>query len=310
MEVVGASAAHDEKLGWCLGSRPNMVRRQGRRGPGDLLVPSAPSRAQAELEAAVLSAVTRTMAGMRRRARALRPTLLVRRVRVDGGPLALEVPAAAVGDLLAEVLPAVVGDQLIGIAGVRPAPGREHLDLRVLDGRAAVRLLGVTRSRWREVAGQLAGNGEPVWRDARHERHDRERAEPDDRLPVPVLSGVLRRLPLLSGAAWLTTVVRPDSAELYWRGGPRGEVIAAILADSCCRIPDTSAVGYALPDNGVRGVRLSAVEVGGTGWRGEPEWAWGEWLAVTVPGPALLESAARADAAVPSGVLPSCGSRT
>ncbi|MFD1149296.1 hypothetical protein ACFQ3T_19355, partial [Saccharothrix hoggarensis] len=115
---------------------------------------------------------------------------------------------------------------------------------------------------------------------------------PDEARPVDQMSGVLRRLPLWRGAAWLDGVVVGDVLELYWRGGPRAESVAAILAGSGCGIPGTAAVPYGFR-NAVRGLTLSAADPRAVATPVEPEWAWVEWLAATAPGPALDERAVR-----------------
>ena len=301
-DVVDATPVHLDKRCWSTGDTPNMARRQRGQPAADLVVPSAVGGAQQRLEADLLLAADRTMHGMRRRARTQRPTSLIRRLQLDTATTALEVNPAAVNDLLAEVLPTVVGDQLIGIPGLRPYPGRDHLDLCLLGDGAVVRLLGVSRQRWRSVADKLMAVGVPAWHTARNRLHAREASTRRDEYSPALLSGLLRRLPLWRGAAWVSVVAVGDSLEVYWRGGPGSEAIAAILADSCCRIPDVSAVAYPVSAS-VRGMALSDVQVGAVRG-GEPEWAWFEWVATTAPGPALLDVAAYAVREVSAVVLP------
>ncbi|QFZ23024.1 hypothetical protein [Saccharothrix syringae] len=287
-DLAGAVGARHDKHRWCTGDRSGGAHRH---------VAPAATGAQAALEADLLLAVGRTMAGLRRRARPLRPTSVVRRVRVTGGLVALDVAPEAVDDLLAEVLPCAVGAERTGIPGVRPVPGRDHLDLRVTATGAAVRLLGVSRARWHAAADVLADLGTPLWRGrggpmagahtgtgGRHTSTTTPLTPPTDP-HTAVASGVLRRLPLWRGAAWLSPLVRDGALELHWRDGPRAEAIAAILTDSCCRIPGATAVAYLVPDSAVRCLRL--FPGGTTAPRPEPEWAWYEWLATTAPGPAL-----------------------
>jgi hypothetical protein len=110
------------------------------------------------------------------------------------------------------------------------------------------------------------------------------------------MSGVLRRLPLWRGAAWLDGVVVGDVLELYWRGGPPSESVAAILAGSACGIPASAAIPYR-SRNAVHGVALSSAEPNAepnaVAKPVEPEWAWTEWTATTAPGPAVAERAVR-----------------
>ncbi|NUT93884.1 MAG: hypothetical protein HOY78_17880 [Saccharothrix sp.] len=299
-ELVSVPAADEQKRGWCMGGRPNTARRGWDRGSTDLLVPTAPDPDQQALEAALLFAVGRTTDGFRRRGRVLSSTSAVRSVRPDGGAIALEVPDAALNDVLAEVLPCVVGDHLVGIPGLRPLPGRKHLDLKVLGTTARVRLLGVPKQRWRLAAERLGAVGEPLWRTTSPHEGEADRAP--HRAPLAVASGVLRRLPLWRGAAWLCAVGLGGALDLYWRGGPPGDAIAAILGDSCCRIPSTTAVTYDLSHGEVRGVRLTPTPDARRGV--EPEWAWTQWRARSAPTPGVVEVAVRTEGEAPVGVLP------
>jgi hypothetical protein len=290
-----------------------MVRRhRGGAVPGPV-VPAARTPGQRRFEAALLSAVTRTMAGMRRRGHPLRPTSVVGRVRPDEKVLGLRVHDAALDDLLTQLLPAVAGDRLHGVPGLRVRPRRDHLDLRSPDGEA--RLLGVPRERWR----QAVATGLPVDLALADRPHALEAAAADQPTSSTsdLMSGVLRRLPLWRGAAWLDGVVVGDTFELYWRGGPPSGSVAAILAGSTCRVPSCTAVPYRFR-NDVHGVALSAASPNtadpNTAGRNttspntadqhtadphtltpppEPDWAWNDWLAATAPGPAVDERAVR-----------------
>ncbi|QQQ77589.1 hypothetical protein IOD16_03460 [Saccharothrix sp. 6-C] len=283
---------------WCTGETPNMVRRQRGGVEPDSLVPSACLPGQRRFEASLLAAANRAMAGMRRRGHALRPTSLVSRVRPDAKVLGLRVHDAALDQLLTEALPVVAGDRVRGVPGLRVHPRRNHLDLRSPDGQ--VRLLGVTRERWR----QAVAAGLPVDLALTDELDPREAAPAPD-LPADLMSGVLRRLPLWRGAAWLDGIVVGDVLELYWRGGPPSDSVAAILAGSACGIPASSAVPYRFR-NAVHGVALSTADPdtpakpaepagpadpAGSAGPVEPEWAWVEWTAATAPGPATAERA-------------------
>ena len=276
---------------WCTGETPNMVRRQRGVAEPDSLVPSACLPGQRRFEASLLAAANRAMAGMRRRGHSLRPTSLVSRVRPDAKVLGLRVHDAALDQLLTEALPVVAGDRVRGVPGLRVHPRRDHLDLRSPDGE--VRLLGVTRERWR----QAVAAGLPVDLALTDHLDPREAAPPPD-LPADLMSGVLRRLPLWRGAAWLDGIVVGDALELYWRGGPRSESVAAILAGSACGIPASAAVPYRFRD-AVHGVALSAADPRAVARPVEPEWAWTEWTAATAPGPAVAERAVRAARARP-----------
>lgn len=280
----------------CTGETPNMVRRSssyasGSHGspasgskPSGSPLPAARTSGQRRFEAAFLDATYRAMAGMRRRGCALRPTSVVSRVRPDSPALALQVHEAALDHLLADVLPVVVGGRLRGVPGLRVHPRRDHLDLRSPDGE--LRLLGVTRERWRRAV----ATGLPI-RLAMSDALDPLESASSPALPVDLMSGVLRRLPLWRGAAWLDGIVVDDVLELYWRGGPSSESIAAILAGSACGIPKSTALPYSFR-NAVRGVALSAAPRA-VAAPVEPEWAWAEWQAATAPGPAVDERAVR-----------------
>ncbi|MEV8439455.1 hypothetical protein AB0425_18940 [Actinosynnema sp. NPDC051121] len=266
---------------WCTGETPNMVRRQlGDAEPGTL-VPAARTPGQRRLEAAFLVAATRAMAGMRRHGHPLRPTSLITRVRPGGKVLGLRVHDAALDDLLAQLLPVVVGDRVRGVPGLRAHPRRDHLELRRADGE--VRLLGVTRERWR----QAVAAGLPV--DLAQAKRLDPREVPETPVVADLMSGVLRRLPLWRGADWMDGVVVNDVLELYWRGGPPSDSVSAILTASTCAIPGVAAVPHRLA-NAVRGTALSAATPRPAP---EPEWAWVDWLATTAPGPALAERAVR-----------------
>ncbi|MCC8243876.1 hypothetical protein [Saccharothrix luteola] len=270
---------------WCTGETPNMVRRQRGGAQPDSLVPSACLPGQRRFEASLLAAANRAMAGMRRRGHSLRPTSLVSRVRPDAKVLGLRVHDAALDQLLTEALPVVAGDRVRGVPGLRAHPRRDHLDLRSPDGE--VRLLGVTRERWRRAV----ATGLPVDLALTDHLDPRESQPPPD-LPADLMSGVLRRLPLWRGAAWLDGVVVGDVLELYWRDGPPSESVAAILAGSTCGIPASAAVPYRFR-NAVHGVALSAADPRAAAKPAEPEWAWVGWTAATAPGPAVAERAVR-----------------
>ncbi|WP_143532463.1 hypothetical protein [Saccharothrix sp. ALI-22-I] len=290
---MSTSPHHLIKRCWCTGETPNAVRRQrGGAGvePGSL-VPCARTPGQRRFEAAVLDAATRAMARMRRRGSALRPTSLVSRVQLDSRVLGLQVHDAALDHLLAEVLPVAVGGRIRGVPGLRVRPRRDHLDLRSPDGE--LRLLGVTRERWRQAVATGLPTDLAFTTDlAMTDDLDPRESAPPPTLPVDLMSGVLRRLPLWRGATWLDGIVVDDVLELYWRGGPSSESIAAILAGSTCGIPASSAVPYNFR-NAVRGVALSTADPRAMANSAEPEWAWVEWLAATAPGPAVDERAVR-----------------
>lgn len=262
---------------WCTGETPNAVRRQRGRTGGALVPAAGPG--QERFEAGVLQAVVRAMAGMRRRGHPLRPTSLIGRVRLDSRVVGLSVHDTALDHLLAEMLPVLSGERLRGVPDLRAHPGRDHLDLRTPDGE--LRLLGVTRKRWR----QAVETGLPTEPPA---GHPTQRAS----LPTALMSGVLRRLPLWRGAAWLDGVVVGDALELYWRGGPPAEAVAAILTRSTCAIPGTNAVPYTFR-NAVRGVALTASASIEESDHPYPQWAWDLWLATTAPGAAVHERAVR-----------------
>ncbi|GAA3887582.1 hypothetical protein GCM10022243_60480 [Saccharothrix violaceirubra] len=267
-----------------------MVRRQ--RGSGGIadvgpLVPAAAAAGQDRLEAALLLAVNRAMAGLRRRGHPLRPTALVHRVQPDPRATGLHVHDAGLDGLLAEALPTIVGGRVRGVAGLRAFPGRDHLDLRSAHGQ--VRLLGVTRERWRQAV--AAGVRVDL---ALSEDLDEREVTTAPGGPVALMSGVLRRLPLWRGALWLHCVPAGNALELYWRGGPPGESIAAILTGSVCAIPGATAVAHGYRET----VRAMALSTDGTPCHGEPEWAWTQWVASTAPGPAVPERAVRPESEV------------
>ncbi|MFD7659599.1 hypothetical protein ACFV4N_36975 [Actinosynnema sp. NPDC059797] len=257
----------------CTGETPNAVRRQrAADGRERELVPSATTPGQQRVEAEFLRAAVRAMAGLRRRGHPLRPTSLINRVQLSSSLVGLQVHDTALDHLLAEVLPTTEGR---GVPGLRAHPGRDHLDLRAPDGE--LRLLGVTRKRWRRATAELPAP--PA-----------SGATPPPPPPAGLMSGVLRRLPLWRGAAWLDGVVVGDVLELYWRGGPPSRSVAAILTRSACGIAGAAAVPHEFHDT-VRGVALTTG--GRTTTTREPDWAWVEWLAATAPGPAVRERAVR-----------------
>ncbi|MFC6092076.1 hypothetical protein [Saccharothrix lopnurensis] len=284
----------------CTGETPNAVRRQ-RTTDGQALVPRATTPGQARVEAEFLQAAVRAMAGLRRRGHPLRPTSLINRVQLGSHAVGLQVDDTALDDLLAEVLPTTAGGRVRGVPGLRAHPGRDHLDLRAPDGE--LRLLGVTRKRWRRAAAGLAESVEPAepagLTGLAESAGATGPAEPAGLAPVPppptpagLMSGVLRRLPLWRGAAWLDGVVVGDVLELHWRGGPPSRSVAAILTRSACGIAGAAAVAHEFRD-AVRGVALTTAHRRSTTTTGEPDRAWVEWLAATAPGPAVRERAVR-----------------
>lgn len=247
----------------CTGETPNMLRRQHEPVQPGLLVPSATNQDQRELEAAILMAVARmSNAGS-----------LVNWVGPGMDSLRLEVARDAVMTFLTESLPVLVDGEILGIPGLRPRPGRHHVDFRVLglegETKAVVRLLGVGKEQWREITASMRRVDLRLWWECRGELHPYEAELVRNRVagPVDQMSGVLRRFALLRGATLINSVVDGDVLSVRWRGGPDSAALAAILGSSECRIPGTLVQSL-----GMSRLRLSPHQEGAT--YDEPGWAW------------------------------------
>ncbi|ONI84154.1 hypothetical protein ALI144C_15845 [Actinosynnema sp. ALI-1.44] len=257
----------------CTGENQRTVPRQpgALAASGGLLIPSATSADQRELEAEILLAVT-TLTG----ARNGRAKHVVRRVHPMPDGLRMEIDSAAVDSFLNVSLPVLRDGELRGIPGLRPRQDREFVDLHMLGGTASVRVYGVSRTRWRDAICHRDTRVVPLWHDSRDEMDEREKSALRARgiRPVDVMSAVLRRFALFEGAERIESKVSARDVEIGWLGGPRAEVIAAVLTQSDCRIPGVIVDGGEC--HGVRRmVRLVAVP-GSADPPAQPEWAWAE----------------------------------
>jgi transcriptional regulator with XRE-family HTH domain len=248
----------------CTGETPNTLRRQHEPLQPGLLVPSATNQDQRELEAAILMAVNRMSdAGWS----------FINWVGPGMDSLRLEVARDAVMTFLAESMPVLLDGEICGIPGLRPRPGRHHVDFRVLglegETKAVVRLLGVGKEQWREITASMRRAEVQLWRECRGELHPYEAELVRNRAAVPVdqMSGVLRRFALLRGATSIDSAVEGDVLSVRWRGGPDSKALAAILGESECRIPGTLVQSL-----GLSRLSLSPHQEGAT--YDEPDWAW------------------------------------
>ncbi|WP_025358586.1 hypothetical protein [Kutzneria albida] len=231
----------------CTAEPINIARRQ-LLAEGGPLMPDATGR-QAELEAALLPAVTLT------RTDYARPIVL--QTRPSNRALSLEIVEDAVESLLAAWLPARGEHHFGGVPGLRPRPGRDHLDLHVLDAKGQVaglvRLLGVSRRRWRAAASQLVNDEDctPVWL-----LHQHEFTETEQRVlfhlrrtakPIQLMSAVLRRLALWRDAMWIETSAWGKSLWVCWGAEPQATVLTELLHDKACRIPGAFVTPERLP---------------------------------------------------------------
>ncbi len=209
------------------GETPSQALRQLAADDGPLIPVAVDG--QRELEASLLRALDTT-------ARVLRSAPVIRSVRPAADELRLEVEETALDRFLAVVLPVVGPDGLSGIPGLRPDPGRRHLDLRVVGRRGRVRLLGVDRARWRAAARTRDGT---VWRDCRGGLHDAERSASRDQAaePTALMSAVLRRFLLWRRASDVAVGVSTRMVRVAWRDGPSEVAAAGVLSRSTCRIP-------------------------------------------------------------------------
>ena len=245
-----------------------MVRRQLKADAGPLM-PAATAGGQLELEAALLLASNRAMRRMRMKERDAVGTPFVNRVRLATRELSLEVAEHAVDDFLAESLPMVIGDRVVGIPGLRPRPGRDHLDLHLIgldgDTQGEVRLLGVNRARWRETLQFMDSMGKVdlrLWSECQGELHDGESSLLWERStqPTELMSAVLRRFPLWRDAAWLDSAIIGDSLRMRWQAGPGERAIASILTDSVCGVPG-AALASCHVSSTIRSILLSRTEL-------------------------------------------------
>jgi transcriptional regulator with XRE-family HTH domain len=283
----------------CTGESPNTVRRQREPLQPGVLVPSASSRPQRELEAAILLAATR-MSG--------RGLPMIKWVGPDSDSLRLKIAHDAVASFFAEALPVVVDGEVTGIPGLRPWPGRDHVDFRVIgldgDSQAAVRLMGVSRTQYRNAAELLSRAEVQLWRECRNSLHAREADLVHDLAtqPVDLMSGVLRRFALFRGATSIASVVDGDALRVQWCDGPDGEVIASILGESECRIPGAVVRSLRLVD----GVHLALAPLCECSVQDEPEWAWVRLEVTSSPRTGqLLEASSTAPANQLRSVFPS-----
>jgi transcriptional regulator with XRE-family HTH domain len=248
----------------CTGETTNMVRRQI-KSESEPLMPEATSDGQLDLEAALLLASNRAMRSMIGRRPPTEGAPFINRVRLAARELSLEVADDAVTRFLAEALPSVVGDQVRGIAGLRPQPGRNHLDLQLIgfggDMQGEVRLRGVGKEQWRAAADVLRASDRAdvrPWLECRDNLHEREyeRLRHRPAQPTELMSAVLRRFPLWRGAAWLDSAVVGNSLHMRWRAGPEERAIASMLSDSACGVPG-AAVASRQVSNTIRSILLS-----------------------------------------------------
>ncbi|NUS44871.1 MAG: hypothetical protein HOQ24_14430, partial [Mycobacteriaceae bacterium] len=279
----------------CTGETVNQATKQ-LGADGGPLMPVAVG-GQPDLEAELLLSLNRAARRARAAHRGTAPTgPMVRRVRLLTRALWLEVAEDTVGRLLAASLPSIGAEGFEGIAGLRPDPGRDHLDLRLMgvDGsaRGIVRLLGVTRNRWRDAIRHIDGDqetGEPVWLDHRDALHEAEMAalESAGVMPTDLMSAVIRRYPLWRRAAWVDSMVEGESLRVRWQSGPRDAVVAAILADSACRIPGVTVAREPLTE-AMQSIILSYTQVTAN-VASDPGRAWAEFRAAGIDLPEPFE---------------------
>lgn len=268
IDHLNSRSARVAQRSCCTGETANMVRRQLKAGSGPLM-PEATTGGQLELEAALLLASNRVMRRMRHEEVSAGGAPFINRVRLATRELSLEVAEHAVERFLAESLPSVVGGRILGIPGLRPRPGRDHLDLRLIglgsETHGEVRLLGVSRARWREAAKFLetmGGADVRPWLECQDDLHEGEQALLRERVtqPTELMSAVLRRFPLWRDAAWIDSAVIGDSLHMRWQAGPGERTVASILADSVCGVPG-AAVASRQVSSTIRSILLSRAEL-------------------------------------------------
>lgn len=238
---------------------------------GGLLIPAAAGAQQRALEAEILCAVSRVTG-----ARGGGAKRVITRVQpaVDG--LGLKIDADAVPCFLGVSLPVIEDGRVRGIPGLRARQSRDHVELYVPGGSAAVRVHGISRTRWREAVRCRDGDAGVVqlWRDSRDEVDEREAEAVAARAtrPVDVLSAILRRFGLFADAAWAEVTASGRSVEIKWIDGARADAVAAVLTESDCRVPGV-VLGGRSSFGPLRTVRLRTGRARG-GIPAQPEWAW------------------------------------
>ncbi|GLZ30668.1 hypothetical protein Lesp02_28570 [Lentzea sp. NBRC 105346] len=248
------------------GESARAVRDQlkGESGP---VMPTPSDSDQTALEAAILRVLSRVVARPQRFQQPFDQTWPLDRVRPATGMVSLELQDQVLQGFLFEALPVHTPGGVRGIPGVRVIPARSHLDLRWTGPggatSATVRLLGVSKERWRAIEPELIlfSEATPLWAMGRNELHDAEstslRTRPKD--PISLMSAVLRRLWLWHEATWFATAVDESMLRVYWRHGPTHAQIVEMLQDPLCGVPGV-AVASRLLSNDLRGVALALLD--------------------------------------------------
>ena len=214
----------------------------------------ATTRAQSELETAVLLAIGR-IHSHRRFDRYLPHSELFRWVRPDESELVLNLAPQALAAVLAELVPREHDGRLIGVAGLRIRESRRQIELYLADTSPEAVVL-VSNISHRQLAAALAFSGVAAGSPISPGEHPRRLSEIEalfaasGRVPGPIDLGsaVLRRLGMLGQADRIAIETVGSCLRLDWTGGATPASIAMLLTHPVSGLPDDTFTTTMTPD--------------------------------------------------------------
>ncbi|QUQ69969.1 hypothetical protein JJ691_77370 [Kutzneria sp. CA-103260] len=220
---------------------PNRVRQA--------MLADAPTEGQRELESGILTAAGRAVnyLHLRMPADLLRPARVFRMIRPHAHELVLHLEGGALGPLLAELMPHVAQDELVGVPGLRARLHRRHVELYLVDDiSAAVHLSNVSYRQWTAglaFAESLVDMGELRWLgNDPTPLTDAERAALDTRHrspgPAGLNSSLLRRFRIFGDALWSVAWSRGcETTKVEWTPQPSLGRVARLLMHPLFGLP-------------------------------------------------------------------------
>lgn len=209
-------------------------------------IPSAATIAQQELEAHLLLAL-RDVSQMRDQGLPFYPF-----GHIIPKPHSLELTLLphAIGSLAFGLVPRDLDDEIEGVAGLRVAPTRRGLSLRLLntDGRltdANILLRGTTLKQWSQALEWA--NDQYVDKKKRFHVHEHALTIPERKFlrqyrrlrAHPILASlILRRLNLLRDATWIDAWQSDSTIKIEWQEGPQLLEVGHLLLDPAVGLLD------------------------------------------------------------------------
>lgn len=225
-----------------LGETPDLaVTEQIRRS----VLPDTTDPTQQQLEAALLFALGQ-IAPYSPPTSGNKADVPIMRPGVDDGQTVMHLPASMAAPMIATLLPRVVGESVLGLAGLRTRICRRHVRLSLIDSAppVAVALSNTSFRQWSAImafARELTGHEWPMIFDTPLTVPERA-AIAAGRIPglMSLGSALFRRLRVLGTTSWLAVGLDgPRGIHMEWAGGRTAAQVAAALVHPLAGLPGT-----------------------------------------------------------------------